>query len=81
MVNKKSWEEFRETGLLWWINMILQTFGWAIVVAKEDGEITQVFPARVKYRGFSEKDNTEGYEKVSKFLDNNATDLAKEAAG
>lgn len=81
MVNKKSWEEFRETGLLWWINMILQTFGWAIVVAKEDGEITQVFPARVKYRGFSEKDNTEGYEKVSKFLDNNATDLAKEVAG
>lgn len=23
MVNKKSWKEFRECGMLWWINMIL----------------------------------------------------------
>ena len=30
MINKKSWKEFRECGMLWWINMILHTMGWAI---------------------------------------------------
>jgi hypothetical protein len=32
MVVEKSWDEFRNSGLLWWINMILHTFGWAIAV-------------------------------------------------
>lgn len=32
MVVEKSWDEFRNSGLLWWINMILHTFGWAIEV-------------------------------------------------
>ena len=34
MINKKTWEEFREAGLLWFTNMILHTFGWSIVVEK-----------------------------------------------
>lgn len=80
MVEKKSWKEFRESGLLWWINMILHTFGWAIVVdVKEDGSIANAYPARVKFRGFSEKDNTGGYIKVSKYLKENADMLSKEA--
>ena len=48
MVTKKSWEEFRSTGLLWWINMILHTFGWAICYEFDDGKIVEVYPARVK---------------------------------
>ena len=52
MVIKKSWEEFRSTGLLWWINMILHTFGWAICYEFDDGKIVEAYPARVKYRGF-----------------------------
>jgi len=38
MVKKKTWKEFRETGLLWWINMVLHTFGWAIVIDINDVE-------------------------------------------
>lgn len=50
MVTKKTWKEFRESGFLWWINMILHTFGWAIVVDIDDnGEITATYPARVKF--------------------------------
>ncbi|WP_207733339.1 hypothetical protein [[Clostridium] symbiosum] len=37
MIERKSWEEFRNAGLLWWINMILHTFGWAITVDLKDG--------------------------------------------
>ena len=81
MVEKKSWQEFRENGFLWWINMILHTFGWAIVVNIDDatGEITECYPARVKFRGFAEKNNTEGYQKVSKFLLENMTEIEQES--
>lgn len=83
MVTRKSWEEFRKSGLLWWINMLLHTFGWAIVVEiAEDNtdKITNVYPARVKYRGFSEPNNTKGYIQVSKYMKSNCEELLKEAA-
>lgn len=86
MVKKKTWNEFRKCGLLWWINMILHTFGWAIVCnfkdydkEQDDGEIIEVYPARVGYRGFDEKNNTEGYQKVSKYLKENVEQLEKES--
>lgn len=80
MVNKKSWNEFRDSGLLWWINMLLHTFGWSIVFNMDDNNnIIEVYPARVKYRGFDEKSNTEGYQRISKFLKENAEQLEKES--
>ena len=87
MTDKKSWCEFRKTGLLWFINSILHMFGWAIVLEFNDGagtfdddlELKSVYPARVKYRGFSETNNTEGYIKVTEFLQENVEDLLKEA--
>ena len=79
MIEKKSWAEFRETGLFWWMNMILHTFGWAIVVEIDEGEIINVYPARVKFRGFDEESNTDGYIKVSNYLKENIGQLAEEA--
>jgi hypothetical protein len=69
--NIESWKKFKDAGLLWWINMILHTFGWSIVMEYEEGELKNVYPSRVEYRGFSESDNTEGYEKVEGFMKNN----------
>ena len=86
MIEKKTWQEFRESGLFWWINMILHTFGWAIVINFDDynkeidtGIISEVYPARVKFRGFDENNNTEGYQKVNKFMNENAEQLEKES--
>lgn len=79
MVTKISWKEFRDSGMLWWINMILHTFGLAIVYGMEDGEIKDVYPARIKYRGFDVKNNTEGYIKVSKYINDHSGELLKEA--
>ena len=80
MVNQKSWAEFRKCGLLWWINMILHTFGWAIIIeVEDDGSISDAYPARVKFRGFIESHNTEGYIKVSEYLKNNADALEVES--
>lgn len=86
MVDKRTWEEFQQCGLLWWINMILHTFGWAIVFnySNYDKEtqtetIKEVFPARVRFRGFCEYDNTEGYQKMSKYMKENAEQMEKES--
>ena len=80
MVAKKTWKECRESGLLWWTNMILHTFGWAIFVdINDNGEITNAYPARVKFRGFSERSNTEGYIKVSRYIEENIADLLEES--
>lgn len=79
MVKEKSWKEFRDSGLFWWINTILHTFGWALVAEMNGGTITRVYPARVKFRGFSEDTNTDGYIKVSKYLEENIEEISKEA--
>lgn len=80
MVNEKSWKQFRDSGLLWWINMILHTFGWSIVVnVEEDGTISNGYPARVKYRGFGNEYNSIGYKQVSKYMNENAEQLQKES--
>lgn len=78
-MDKKDWKEFRDSGLLWFINTILHLFGWAIVIEKlENDEIVNVYPARVDFRGFSEARNTKGYEQVTKFLQDNIDELSKE---
>lgn len=78
MVDKKSWQEFKDAGLLWWINTMLHTFGWALVLEVDGVEIKNVYPARVKFRGFSEKSNTNGYKKLTKHLNSTISELRNE---
>lgn len=79
MVKEKSWEEFRDSGLFWLVNTFLHTFGWALVVEMKNETVVKVYPARVKFRGFSEKVNDEGYIKVSEYLKENIDELEKES--
>jgi hypothetical protein len=79
VVKEKSLREFRESGLFWLVNSTLHVFGWALVMDMEDGEYVRMYPARVKFRGFTEQINTDGYIKVSKYLKENIEELEKEA--
>jgi hypothetical protein len=80
MVTKKTWKEFQDSKLLWWINRILHTFGWAIVLQVEkNGEITDVYPARVKFRGFNYEDEEEGFIGVTQYLKDTIVELDNEA--
>lgn len=80
MVERKTWEEFRDSKLGWFVNTILHAFGWAIVFEVDfDSSIGDVYPARVKFRGFSEKINTEGYIGLSEYMKENCEELLKEA--
>lgn len=79
MMKKKTWNEFLDTGLLLQANQILHNFGYAITVSL-DGEnnVVEVYPARVKFRGFSEKAIDKSYTKVAQYLKENMNDLVKE---
>jgi hypothetical protein len=80
MITKKSWKEFRESGLLFITNQFLHIFGYALVYSFDDnGEIEEVYPARVKFRGFGDKQIEEGYQKISKYMVENAVELEKES--
>ena len=78
MIDKKTWKEFKKSGMLWFVNMILHAFGWAICCQLKDGEIVDVYPARVKFRGFSEDSNTQGYKNITNYLKENVNDLHEE---
>ena len=78
-INEKSWEEFRNSGLLFVTNQFLHIFGYALVFEYDDNDkINRVYPARVKFRGFSEKQIDNGYRKISKYMKDNATELEEE---
>ena len=80
MVNKRTWDEFRETGLLWFVNTILHAFGWAICIDTGDEcADVSVFPARVKFRGFPLNANDAGYRKVARYMKENADDIYDDA--
>ena len=80
MITRKSWKEFRESGLLFITNQFLHIFGYALVYSFDDnGEIEEVYPARVKFRGFGEKQIEEGYQKISKYMMDNAVELEEES--
>lgn len=79
LVFKKTWKEFRETGLLWWINTSLHLFGWVIVFEiEEDDEITNVYPARVKFRGFDAESTEESYKVLTKYMADQGQELLAE---
>jgi len=79
-VERRTWEEFRKTKLLWWINRTLHLFGWSIVVQfKEDSEeIDFAYPARVKYRGYIESIEIEGFIGLSQYLKDNIDEIEKD---
>jgi len=79
MIERKTWDEFRKCGFLWLANQILHVFGWAIVVDIDNNNIKEVYPARVKFRGFSEPVQTDGYKNISLYLKDNIDEIFKEA--
>jgi hypothetical protein len=78
MMIKKTWSEFSDSGLLWWVNRSLHIFGWAIVIETDidTRQITATYPARVEWRGFGMQAETEGFKMLTTFIEQNGADLA-----
>lgn len=80
MITRKDWTEFRKSGLLWFVNRSLHIFGWAIVFQiEENGKVSDVYPARVKFRGFDEKSESESFIQISELMVKTSEELLKEA--
>lgn len=75
MVKEISGKEFRDSGMLWFVNTFLHVFGMAITWNPETDEIK---PALVKFRGFIEQVNDEGYKKVTQYMIDNAFELMRD---
>jgi len=83
VIRKKTWKEFRDTGLLTFVNTFLHIFGWAIVLEMKDeveDEVIGAFPARTAFKGFSEDVADEAYKKVSSYLYNYGSKAIYEAS-
>lgn len=80
-VTKKTWDEFRAAGLLFFINSILHAFGWALVVEVDDDskKVTDCYPARVTFRGFDVESQTEEHIKIADYLAQTANEFPEEA--
>lgn len=48
MIEKRTCNEFQETGLFLLVNQLLFVFGWCIAMKDEDGR-SYLYPAKVKY--------------------------------
>ena len=76
---RKTWAEFRSTGLLLFVNSFLQIFGWSIgFEIDDDGNIKNVYPLRSAFRGFPESAVDEAYGKLAEYIENNATIIKDE---
>lgn len=73
---KKTWKEFRESKLLWFINQSLHLFGWAIILELDsNGDPINGYPARVRFRGFTEEANNQNYKVLTQYLKDNIDDI------
>lgn len=74
-----NWQEFKDSGLLWWVNRSLHLFGWAIIVVEDDqGNIVNAYPRRVEYRGFAEDVEDKGFVKLTEYISDNIDKIREE---
>lgn len=73
-----TWEEFRESGLLLFINTFLHIFGWVIVVVENEDGTSKAFPARTSWRGFPEDSMTRAYQKLTKSMQKDLPQLLED---
>jgi hypothetical protein len=76
-----SWKEFKDSGTLWFVNRMLHLFGMVIIlfIDEDTGNVIRAYPARTKFRGFSEECEEKGFIAVSEYLEKTASTLSKEA--
>lgn len=74
-IKKISGKEFKESGMLWFVNSILHTFGMALTW---DSKTDVIEPVITKFRGFEEKYNDQGYRALTEYMRDNADALVSD---
>ena len=79
MIERMDLKEFKDTGMLWYINQQLHLFGMALVIEEdENGMLKELYPAKCKFRGFSNSVSDKGYRKLTEYMVENSEDLLKD---
>lgn len=84
-VKEIKWEEFRNSGLLLFVNSFLHIFGRAIVFdfkkdKKGNQKLKRVYFARCKYRGFDLGSISSSHTALVNFLEKNIKELKKDCS-
>ena len=73
MVEEMDLNEFRNSGLLWWVNRQLHLFGVALAVDMDRNEnVSNLRPVRCKFRGFDEGIELDGFANLTCYLEENS---------
>ncbi len=86
MTEERSWEEFRASGLAWWINRTLHLFGWALVFEVDDTakplgkqKVVRCYPAHCRFRGFGEESESRGFRKLTAHIEESLDRMKRDA--
>jgi hypothetical protein len=69
-----TWEEFRNTGLLLFVNMFLHMFGFSIVISIDSSDpnsepkVIDVYPVKTDNRGFNSESVDKAYQRLDSYL-------------
>ena len=79
MIEKMDLKEFRDSGMIWYINQQLHLFGMALALEyDDDNNIIDFYPVKCKFRGFSNDVSDKGYNNLTKYLKDNVDELLKD---
>jgi hypothetical protein len=66
---RRSWEEFRETGLLYFINSFLHIFGWEITAYIDgEGKTVECCPTQTDFREINIDSAKLSYKKLARYM-------------
>lgn len=74
-IKEISVQDFRDTGLLTQINLLLHQYGLSIAV---DNKNQRLYPARCYYRGFSQESIEKSYKKLNNYMKTNINIISKD---
>lgn len=78
----KAWQEFRDAGLLWWLNRQLHLFGYTITYTYDDDKtLMDVRPTRTDCRGFLPTSEINGFIALHKYMNDNSENLLLATVG
>jgi hypothetical protein len=78
MLARVAWDEFRDAGLMWWVNRQLHLFGWSLVAVVDPADpakTVKVYPARTEFRGFCSSAEERGFKSLTRHLHESVDEL------
>jgi len=67
---KRTWDEFQKSRLLWWVNRSLRLFGWSIALETKNGIIVDAYPVKTNATAYPEDFEIKAFEELQEYIKN-----------